>query len=108
MPSLELPPFSAEIRPDRSRVVLALSGELDIASALDVQTALEELRAAGWADIAVDLRAVSFIDSTGLGVLVAADERARREGWHLAVGKGSPAVERLLTLACLSSRLVRA
>jgi anti-anti-sigma factor len=106
--SLDLPRFALEIRPDRSRVVLGLTGEIDIANVIDVQTALEDLRAAGWDDIVIDLRDVSFIDSTGLGVLIAADERARREGWGLAVTKGSPALERILTLACLSSSLRRA
>jgi anti-sigma B factor antagonist len=105
--SLELPRFALAIRPDRSRVVLALTGEIDVASVADVQTALQDLRDAGWEDIVVDLRDVSFIDSTGLGVLIAADERARREGWELAVTKGSPPLERLLKLACLSSSLRR-
>jgi anti-anti-sigma factor len=106
--SVELPRFALEIRPDRSRVVLAIRGEVDLASARDIPAALEELRGTGWDDIVIDMRDVTFIDSTGLAVLIAADERARREGWRLAVAEGCPPLDRLLDLTCLSSRLTRA
>lgn len=108
MPSLELHRLAIETRPERSRVVLVVSGELDVASVGDVQSALEELRGSGWEDIVLDLRDVSFIDSTGLTLLMAADDRARREDWRLSVFAGCEPLERLLSVTCLSSPLRRA
>jgi anti-sigma B factor antagonist len=60
--------------------VIKLSGEMDVASADEVSACLTDLLAAG-TDLVIDLSALEFIDSTGLGVLVAAGGRAR-EGGH--------------------------
>jgi anti-anti-sigma factor len=102
--SLDIPRFAVDLRPERSRVVLAVSGELDIATVGEVKATLEDLRATGWEDIAVDLRAVSFIDSCGLGLLISANERARAEGWRLSLLDGAGALERMLEVTGLSSR----
>ena len=50
MSSMDLPRFAVEVRPDRARVQLVLSGELDLASVTEVQTALEDLRDSSCAD----------------------------------------------------------
>src|SRR3954465_3508167 len=87
--------FALEVRPDRGRVIVAVRGELDVASVGALQTALEELRCAGWTDIVVDLRELQFIDSTGgLSLLLSADRDARREGWEFSVVDGCPALTR--------------
>src|SRR3954454_17680169 len=58
--------FEVRIVPDRDRVIVALCGELDMANVDAVQTALNELRAVGWTSLVLDLRELTFIDSTGL------------------------------------------
>ena len=45
---------------------------------------------------------MTFIDSSGLSVLVAADRHARTNGHEFAITDGSPAVRRLLEVAGLS------
>ena len=57
--------FEVRAWPDRYRVFVAVRGELDVANVDDVRAALDELRGAGWTSIVLDLRAVTFIDSTG-------------------------------------------
>jgi anti-sigma B factor antagonist len=93
-----------ELRPERSRVVLAVTGELDVATVGDVKAELDGLRATGWEDIVVDLRGVSFIDSCGLGLLISANERARAEGWRLWLLDGAPAIDRMLEVTGLTDR----
>jgi anti-sigma B factor antagonist len=50
--------------------VLAVRGEIDVATAPQLREELLELVSAGRKQIVVDLSGVDFLDSTGLGVLV--------------------------------------
>jgi anti-anti-sigma factor len=69
--------FELRTWPDRERVVLALHGELDVASVSPVRVALDELLAAGWRSVVLDLRELTFIDSTGVSLLLEAERAAR-------------------------------
>ncbi len=60
-------------------VVVHCSGEIDLRTVGPPRRVLERLGDAG-ADIVVDLTRVTFIDSTGVGALVAALRRAQRHG----------------------------
>ena len=58
-----------------------LRGEVDVYTAPRLKEGLVEMIEGGCANVVVDLEAVSFIDSSGLGVLVSALRRAReRDG----------------------------
>jgi anti-sigma B factor antagonist len=60
---------------------LTLTGEVDVYTAPRLKEALVEAIESGCTNIVVDLEGVSFIDSSGLGVLVSALRRAReRDG----------------------------
>src|SRR3954451_14236680 len=100
--------FEVHTWPDRDRVILALAGELDVATVESVRGALDELRADGWNSIVLDVRKLSFIDSTGLSLLLEADRAARREGTAFAIVDGSPAVARLLEVVGLGDHFSRA
>jgi anti-sigma B factor antagonist len=66
-------------------VVVSLAGELDLYNAEEVRTALLDACAAEPELLVIDLREVSFIDSTALGVLIEARSRmADRKGFRLA------------------------
>lgn len=77
-------------------VAIALSGELDLASADGLEAALREAEETdiGW--IVVDLSDVSFVDSTGLNVLLQA--KMRSDGRLSYVPSQHDAVTRLLEL----------
>ena len=85
-------------------VHLVLAGELDIASAAELE---EQLSAhEGQAPVLVlDLRRVEFIDSSGIRTLITADERARTSGRRLVVVRGPAAVERIFNVTQLDERL---
>jgi anti-sigma B factor antagonist len=101
-------PFGVEARPDRARVIVVVRGEVDVANVGEVQRVLDESWAEGWRDVVVDLRAVEFLDSTGLTLLLSADRAARRDGWEFSIVDGSPPVARLLELTGLSEHFRRA
>jgi anti-anti-sigma factor len=54
------------------RLVLALRGEVDLASVAVLHAAVERVRTCGAAEVWIDLSRVEFIDSTGLSALLAA------------------------------------
>lgn len=68
-------------RGDRS--VLTVAGEIDVYTAPVLREHLSQAIAADRADVVVDLSGVTFMDSTGLGVLVGALKRARSFGGDL-------------------------
>lgn len=69
---LEIPDHDAD-----GWTIVTPVGEIDVAGAPNLRDRLTELIAGGSSQIIVDLEAVDFIDSTGLGVLVGALRRAR-------------------------------
>src|SRR5690606_381328 len=62
---------------------IRFSGELDLASAADLQAAIQEARHHGTSWLKLDLREVTFIDSVGLSLLVTAYNRLTEEGGRL-------------------------
>jgi anti-sigma B factor antagonist len=96
MQSPTLPVFELAVLPQRSKVVVGLEGELDLATAPRLGEAVGELREVGWDVIVVDLAAAEFVDSTGLRLLLDLDGRARCEGWQFALRGSCGALDRLL------------
>lgn len=71
--------IQAERHPNQCEITLR--GEVDVYTAPRLKEQLVELIEGGCANIVVDLEGVSFIDSSGLGVLVSALRRTReRDG----------------------------
>ena len=91
-----MPQFDLSATTDGEWAVLALSGELDLATGPAVRECLHELVDGGVRHVVVDLRQVGFLDSIGLGVLVAAYRRLHH---------GEPAGS--LRLVCTNERVVK-
>ena len=85
---------------DASTCVLAVEGELDLASAPALKGELLELLRGGYGKIVLDLSRVTFMDSTALGVLVGIDRRLD-EGERLAIACPQPEVLNIFELAGL-------
>jgi len=82
----------------------ALQGELDSANAYVLDSQLRRAEEHGPAVLIVDLRGLSFMDSTGLARLLAAHRRAKRGGWRLVLIRGRAAVQRVLAMSGLRER----
>ena len=57
--------------------VVSVGGEIDVYTAPKLRDKITELVASGSHDLVVDLEAVEFLDSTGLGVLVGGLKKVR-------------------------------
>ena len=57
--------------------IVAVGGEIDVYTAPKLRDKITELVAAGTYDIVIDMEAVEFLDSTGLGVLVGGLKKVR-------------------------------
>jgi anti-sigma B factor antagonist len=90
-------------RRDGGRVVLALEGELDLATAELLEHAMDGL--AEESMVVLDLERLKFIDSTGLRGVLAALERCRERGQEFAITPGSQQVQRLLGVTGVGKHL---
>jgi anti-sigma B factor antagonist len=90
---------------EEGRVVLSLDGELDMASAPLLQRAIEEVEQTDKPMVVLDLQRLEFIDSTGLRIILSGRKRCEERGQELAVTRGSPQVERLLSVTGMAEHL---
>jgi anti-sigma B factor antagonist len=86
-------------------VRLALSGELDIVSTPVLEKTMAELSASDAELVVVDLRGLQFMDSTGLHLLIQAQQQAHDLGRRFALVRGPDQVQRLFDLTGLTETL---
>jgi anti-sigma B factor antagonist len=94
-----------ETEQNESHTRLALRGELDISSAPVLEEALGRVEESEPALLVLDLRALEFMDSTGLRTVVSADQRARAQNRRVAIVRGPEAVDRIFNVTRLDERL---
>lgn len=82
--------------------VVALRGELDFDQAPALGRALDDLRAEGAQEIVVELSDLTFIDSSGISVLVAAARASAAEQGTLVVAAPTAHVQRVFDIVSLS------
>jgi anti-anti-sigma factor len=82
-----------------------LTGELDMVGSQQLQSAVRERCDEGTKGVALDLRELTFIDSTGLRAVVTIQELCRERGCELALIPGAPAVQRVFELTGLAEVL---
>lgn len=81
--------------------VVTLSGELDLASVPTLIRVLDDIIARRPASVIFDVGGVSFIDSSGLAVLLSVTERATEVGLR----RPTPAVQRIIDVTGLANIL---
>jgi anti-sigma B factor antagonist len=83
------------------RHTLVVNGELDIASAGELNAMLLEIPRDEATGITLDLRGLTFMDSTGLFMVLFAQELAARHGYDFSVIPGSAKIQRIFELTAL-------
>ncbi len=101
-------PLSVTTSNANGQTVIAAVGEVDAASADTLRAAIFEAVDGGESSLAVDMSEVSFIDSSGLRVLIAGYKAAESAGGALTVQAPSDAVVRLLEITGQLERFVTA
>lgn len=89
--------FAVSISRVDDRMVVVVRGEIDVATAPSLASAFADLASAGTPADVVDLRHVTFCDSSGLSALIAAHQ-SLPPGQPLTLLRPTRTVRRLLTL----------
>jgi anti-anti-sigma factor len=98
-------PFACSVVPRREIVHVCPTGEIDLDTVGEVEARLAELHLAGFDRIVLDLRAVTFFDSTGVHLVVRWSRRAREEGFQFGVIVGNDVVARVLRMTGVEQHL---
>lgn len=95
-----------EISEDAGHLTVSLHGELDWGGRLRVEPVFEEaLARAGERPVTIDLRQTSFVDSSGVSLLIETAESARAAGTQLEIVRPAPQVFRVFEVLGLDGVL---
>jgi anti-anti-sigma factor len=88
-------PFRCDAQPWRDALWIQPGGDIDYATVHHVETAFAQFLDAGFSLIVIDLRKVTFVDSSGLRALIQARRAADDRMIGFCVAPGPPGVQRL-------------
>ena len=100
---LHCEPFAVELQRSGDVVVVRPRGELDLATISQLRGALDGLESL--VHLVLDLRGLSFVDSSGLHLLVELNQRAQRHAFELTLIAPEPPVDRAIRLCGLYEAL---
>ncbi len=86
-------------------ITVAVSGEIDAASAPGLRSYLNERLSEGYTEVTLDLTDMTFIDSSGLGVVVGVINQLRRQEGRLIICNPPPIAVQVLRISGLTSFL---
>ncbi|MDP2709637.1 MAG: STAS domain-containing protein [Solirubrobacteraceae bacterium] len=84
---------------------IAPCGELDLATAPQLEQAITDATTSAVAELVLDLRELTFMDSTGLRTLAQANVQAGKAGTALSIWRGPRQIERVLEISGLGTLL---
>jgi anti-sigma B factor antagonist len=97
--------FSCDVGRDDGSAWVRPIGDLDLDTVHRVETALAELRENGCGELVLDLRGLTFMDSTGLRLVIRWHTAARDDGFRFAVVPGPEVVQRVFRLTGMDAYL---
>jgi anti-anti-sigma factor len=90
--------------PAEGLVEVVLTGELDISTFDQAERQVEEAEKTAPTLLIIDLRSLQFVDSTGVRLVLLADQRAKEAGRRLAIRLGDGPALRVFAALGLTSR----
>jgi anti-anti-sigma factor len=99
-------PFGMKVAHEGDVVRVCPLGDVDIDTVDAIRRRIEDLKAAGARRVVLDLREATFLDSTGVHLVVEADADARKDGWDFALIEGPAGVQRPLEVLGLREHLL--
>jgi anti-sigma B factor antagonist len=97
--------LAIEAHPEPGGVRVRPRGDIDLATVDSLRRHIDRCVAAGNKRVVLDLRDVTFMDSTGLHLILETDAAARAAEWELRLIQGPAHVERVFELAGLRDAL---
>jgi anti-anti-sigma factor len=98
-------PLEIEIQNTEERTLVTLSGELDASTATFLYDKLSDLEVEDVQHVVLDLAKVTFMDSTGLGVIVTEHKRLQHSKGSLTIFSPPSSVRRLFEITGLDDVL---
>ena len=102
---MTMPSFDLRVVRSDGRMHIAPCGELDIATSPQLEQAVSEATTEAVPELVLDLRELTFMDSTGLRTLAQASTRAQQAGTTLSIWRGPRQIERVLEISGLGALL---
>ena len=96
--------LSVTVRRERGIVIAEISGDIDMSTAAELRERLARVAGSGQ-PLIVDLNRITFIDSTGLGALIATARHASAHGGSLHAVCSQPQVRKLLWMTGVDRRI---
>ena len=94
-------PLSVDVDESAERMLIGVSGELDLATAPTLRAAMEKAAKTNVPVVRVDLADLSFLDSSGISVLVEARSALDQRGCPLVLHRVNDRIARVLEVAGL-------
>jgi anti-anti-sigma factor len=94
-----------ELWTERDATCVAPAGEIDLSTVAVVDDQLQRLVDSGARNLVLDLRGVSFMDSSVLRLILQWNESADAQGFAFAVIQGPPPIARVFELCGVADRL---
>jgi anti-sigma B factor antagonist len=105
--SSQLPePFGVQVQFVERSARVTVTGELDLLTAPELERALERVVAGGAERVVLDLRALAFLDSTGIAVIIRFRHRAETAGAAVAIVRGRSGVHRVFIISGVEEQFV--
>ena len=102
---IELGQLTVRSNRDGDAHTISLTGEMDLSNAGEVERELLHAEATDAATIVIDLGGLTFMDSTGIRLLIAADNRSRADSCRLRLTRPPAPVLRVLCIAGVDTLL---
>jgi anti-sigma B factor antagonist len=100
-----MPAFTIDETARGDAVELALRGDLDMSATFALEPVLDRVLADDPSELVLGLSGVGFVDSSGLGLLIATHERATRADVAMAITGAAPEIQRVFHIAGLDGVL---
>ncbi|MBE2320067.1 STAS domain-containing protein [Solirubrobacter sp. CPCC 204708] len=97
-----MPRFGLQTTADGAVALITLRGELDMLATAELESELERLT---HDVVAIDLRALLFLDSAGLRTILLARDRLGSQDRRLVLVRGCEAVQRVFEITRMTERL---
>lgn len=95
--------LEAAMRTEAGVPVLGVAGEVDVFTAPEFKVAISEAIDSGIVDLVIDLTKVSYMDSSGFGILLSATKRVRPKDGSINLVACNEAIERMMKITRLDT-----